>query len=52
MFLCQRCQTLIIQHTSFKSQNTSTLGKKVVKIGQKIEWGRDRHKTFLEFLGL
>ena len=21
-----------------------TLGKKVIKIGQKIEWGRDRHK--------
>ena len=33
-------------------QETNTLGKKVVKIGQKIEWGRDRHKTFLEFLGL
>jgi len=23
-----------------------TLGKKVLKIGQKIEWGRDRHKHF------
>ena len=36
----------------YTKESRLTLGKKVVKIGQKIEWGRDRHKTFLEFLGL
>ena len=28
-----------------------TLGKKVLKIGQKIEWGRERHKQFWSFGG-
>ena len=29
-----------------KIMHANTLGKKVVKIGQKFEWERDRHKHF------
>ena len=44
--LCLRNGILPLQQVAKNQIKLNTLGKKVVKIGQKIEWGRVRHKHF------
>ena len=48
LFVCFVVRDKIIKQNRLQR---ITLGKKVLKIGQKIEWGRERHKQFWSFWG-